>query len=202
MSITNYSELQSAIASWLDRSDLSLRIPEFIALCEAKLSRELRVRPMESKTSGTMSSSSLALPSDWVGFKSIWYEISGERIELISGTPQESNRFDDGATDYPVGYYISGSNVYFYPDSNGDYTVGYIYYQSIPALTDTNTTNWLLTSHPDIYLYGTLLEAVPYLKDRPDIPIWDAAYTSVIAQMKKADRRDVRSGAPMRMRTY
>lgn len=203
MSVTTYSELQTAVQNWLDRAttEIQARAPEFIALAEAKMNRVLRVRQMESKTSDTMSSSSIALPSDWVAFKSIWYEVSGERVELTNITPQEYVRFDDGSTDYPTGYYIAGSNVYFFPDSNGDYTVGYIYYQKIPALTDSNTTNWLLTAHPDAYLYGALLESAPYLKEYPEIQIWMTAFSAVIEQMKKADR-DVMSGAPLRMRAY
>jgi len=203
MSISTYATLQTAVKNWLDRSttEITSRAPEFIALAEAKMNRALRVRQMESKTSGTMSSSSLALPSDWVAFKSIWYETSNTRYELTNITPQEAMRFDDGSTDYPTGYYIAGSTVYFSPDSNGDYTVGYIYYQQIPALTDSNTTNWLLTAHPDAYLYGALLEAAPYLKDYPEIQLWMTAFSAVVEQIKKADL-DVMSGAPLRMRKY
>jgi len=204
VAITTYAELQTAVKNWLDRTstEITSRAPEFIALAEAKLNRDLRVRPMEVVGSDTMSSGAISLPADWLAYKSIWYTYSGSRVELINMAPQEFNRFDTGTTDYPSGYYIAASSVYFGPSTpNSDYTVGYIYYQKIPALTDSNTTNWLLTSHPDIYLYGSLLEAAPYLKEYPEIQLWMTAFGAVIEQLKQSDR-DVMSGAPMRMRAY
>ena len=204
MAISTYSELQTAVKNWLDRTDtdISNRAPEFIALAEAKLNRVLRVRPMEVAGSDTMSYGAISLPSDWVAYKSIWYTYSGSRVELINMPPQEFNRFDTGSTDYPSGYYIAASSVYFGPSTpSSDFTVGYIYYQKIPALSDSATTNWLLTSHPDIYLYGALLEAAPYLKEYPEIQLWMTAFGAVIEQLKQADR-DVMSGAPLRMRAY
>lgn len=201
MALTTYAELQTALANWLDRTDLTSRAPEFITLAEAKLNRDLRVRPMQSVVSTTMSSSTVALPSDWLKFESIWYESSSTRYELKNVPVQEYNRFDPGSTSVPTGYYIAGSTVYFTPTADSDYTVGYIYYQKIPALTDSNTSNWLLASHPDIYLYGTLLEATPYLKDYPEVPLWLAAFTQTIDQLKKSDR-DSKSGVALRARTY
>lgn len=202
MAITTYAELQTAVQAWLDRTDLTSRIPEFISLAEAKLNRELRVRPMEVVGTDTMSSGAISLPTDWVKYKSIWYTHNGSRVELQNMSPQEFNRFDTGSTDYPSGYYIAASSVYFGPSTpNSDYTVGYIYYQKIPALTDSATTNWLLTSHPDIYLYGALLEAAPYIQNQADTQLWATAFISVIEQLKQGDR-DVMSGAPMSMRAY
>ena len=204
MSISTYAELQTAVKAWLDRADadLTARAPEFITLAEAKLNMDLRVRPMEVVGSDTMSSGAITLPTDWLKYKSIWYTQSSTRVELENMSPQEFNRFDTGTTDYPSGYYIAASSVYFGPSTpNADYTVGYIYYQKIPALSDSATTNWLLTSHPDIYLYGSLLEAAPYLKEYPDIQLWMTAFGTVIEQLKQSDR-DTMSGAPISMRAY
>ena len=204
MALTTYAELQTSVKNWLDRtdSDITARIPEFITLAEAKLNRDLRVRPMEVVGSDTMSSGTISLPTDWLKYKSIWYVYSSTRVELENMPPQEFNRFDTASTDYPSGYYIAASTVYFGPSTpNGDYTVGYIYYQKIPALSDSATTNWLLTSHPDIYLYGSLLEAAPYLKEYPEIQLWMTAFGTVIEQLKQSDR-DTMSGAPISMRAY
>ena len=204
MSISTYAELQTAVKNWLDRTDtdLTARIPDFITLAEAKLNRDLRVRPMEVVGTDTMSSGTISLPADWVKYKSIWYNYSSTRVELENMSPQEFNRFDTGTTDYPTGYYIAASTVYFGPSTpQSDFTVGYIYYQKIPALSDSATTNWLLTSHPDIYLYGSLLEAAPYLKEYPEIQLWMTAFGTVIEQLKQSDR-DTMSGAPISMRAY
>ena len=201
MSITNYSELLTAVANWINRGDLTDRIPEYIAFAEAKMNGRLRVRQMEASTTDTMSSSAITLPSDWMAFKSIWYTKNGQRIEILNIPVQEANRIDQGTTNPPRGYYITGSTVSFFPTADSDYTVGYIYYQQIPALTVSNTTNWLLTYAPDAYLYGTVLEAAAYIRDPKLQADAERAFYSVLGRIKTADR-DVHSGSALRMRTY
>jgi len=68
MAISTYSELTTAVANWLDRDDLTLRIPEFIALAEAKFNRTLRLRSMEAKyTADTVAGQrNLALPTGYI----------------------------------------------------------------------------------------------------------------------------------------
>jgi hypothetical protein len=75
-----------------------------------------------------------------------------------------------------------------------------IYYAQIPALSDSNTTNWMLTKNPDIYLYGALLEASPYIMNDTRIPIWEDKYTKAMASLKGADQRARHSGGAMVMR--
>ena len=67
MSITTYSELQQAIADWLERADLTARIPDFIALFEATANRRLRLRQQEAVASLTPSAGAAALPADFLG---------------------------------------------------------------------------------------------------------------------------------------
>ena len=68
MAISTYSELQEAVASWLNRSDLTTTIPDFITLAESRLNRTLRLRVMETTTtlSLTASSRTVALPSAFI----------------------------------------------------------------------------------------------------------------------------------------
>ena len=156
---------------------------------------------MESATTDTMSSSTITLPSDWLAFKSIWYTSSGQRIEVQDIPVQEFNRFDAGSTGMPQSYYISGDTVTFYPTADSDYSVGYIYFQKIPALSDSNTTNWLLTFAPDVYLYGAVLEAAAYVKDAQRLQEAISGFTTGIDAVKRSSR-DVHSGSALTMRTY
>jgi hypothetical protein len=201
MAITTYSELLTAVANWMNRDDLTDRIPEYIALAEAKLNRTLRVRQMESAGTDTMSSSAITLPTDWLAYKSLWYTSGGERFEVRNVPVQEVNRFDGGGTGMPSSYYIAGSTVTFFPTAQSDYTTGHIYYQKIPALTVSNTTNWLLTFAPDVYLYGTVLEAAAYMKDGGRLQEAKEGFSVGISQLISSDR-DVHSGSALTMRAY
>jgi hypothetical protein len=73
MSIATYSELNTAVANWLDRDDLTDRIPEFIALCEARFNRLLRIRAMEYKqTASTVAAQrNLALPAGFIQMRNL-----------------------------------------------------------------------------------------------------------------------------------
>lgn len=200
MSITTYTELQTALTNWSDRTDLSARMPEFIALAEAKLNRTLRVRRMLSATTDTMSSSAITLPSDWAAFESIWYTSSGKRYLLTNIPIEEVNIEDAGTTGMPDSYYIAGSTVTFFPTADSNYTVGYVYYQNLPALS-SNSTNWLLTSHPDIYLYASMLELSIYVKDQEDIQKYVELTRGAVLQLEKSDK-DMKSGSALRMKAY
>ena len=74
------------------------------------------------------------------------------------------------------------------PTPNEDYTVQIVYRANIPALA-SNSTNWLLTLAPDLYLYGALLMAEPYLQNDERIPLWAGAVQKTIADMNlESDR--------------
>ena len=71
MAITSYAELQTAMANWLIRDDLTNRLPEFIDLFEAEVNRRLRIQDMETRATATLTSGSdyLALPTDFGGLR-------------------------------------------------------------------------------------------------------------------------------------
>jgi hypothetical protein len=74
------------------------------------------------------------------------------------------------------------------------------YYAKIPALTVSNTSNWLLVDSPDLYLYGSLLQAAPYLQDDQRITTWAALYTTAINDLKVSDERSRMATSALRMR--
>ena len=109
MAISNYSELQTAVANWLDRDDLAARIPEFITLCEARFNRSLRIRAMETldisvdTVSGT---STVALPTGYVQMRDINL-ITSPITQLQYLTPEIMNRINAGSlTGKPETYTI------------------------------------------------------------------------------------------------
>lgn len=182
MSISNYTELITAVERYLHRSDLTAMIPEFVSLAEAKINRTLRIRAMENVATGSVSAS-VALPT---GF-----------VEVIALTVSQ------GATTYPLryvppsqiesesasAYYYSlvGDSLYFVPASSSQ-TYTLTYYKKFDPLSDG--VNWVITNAPDLYLYSTLLEAAPYIKNDDRIAVWAALMSESIRQIKSSDKRD------------
>jgi hypothetical protein len=78
------------------------------------------------------------------------------------------------------------------------------YISELPALSDSNTSNWLLEHYPDAYLYGSLIHSAPYLKDDARLQVWAALYQSAIdainAESEKAKFGG--SGRRMKIRAY
>lgn len=175
MAISNYTELQTAVASWLARDDLTARIPEFITLAEAKLNRELRCRQMETRVSDTTTASDdfLDLPTGFQTMRRIRLSgVTGKpRLVFLSGTQIEEYRYGHGnAEGQPLYWSIVGDEIELLPTPDDEYAVEMIYRKYMDLATDS--TNWLLTLAPDAYLYGALLESAPYINEDARIATW------------------------------
>jgi len=81
-----------------------------------------------------------------------------------------------------------GDEFQYYPSPDASYTATLTYYARIPALSVSATTNWLLTAHPDAYLYGALLQAAPYLRDNDALQVYGAGYTAALSSIRAAER--------------
>jgi hypothetical protein len=191
MAISTYTELQSAVSNWLGgRADLTSRIPEFITLCEAKLNRTLFVPQMETRSTTTCDTSDdepefISLPTDFQTMRRVRLSsVTGKpRLSFMSQTQLDDYRYStDNVTDQPVYFAIMGSEMELAPTPNQNYTLEMVYRKNIPALA-SNATNWLLTLAPDIYLYGTLLEVMPFIKDDQRIAVWATGFATAIDQL-------------------
>lgn len=183
MSITTYAELKSSIADWLNRDDLTSVIPSFIALAEAEVSRDMRHWLQEKRITATCDEEFEFLPNDWL--ETISLRLSrGDEIKLISQT--EMAELKEGASSdagIPKFYCITAAQMEFYPIPDGNNDIVLTYYARIPALSDTNTTNWLLTNQPDILLYASLKHAAPYLDDDRRLGVWKQLYDQAIQRL-------------------
>jgi len=162
MAISNYTELQSAVADFIARSDLDAKIPDFIAIAEARLSHALRAHEMQATSTGSLTAGVIALPSDYVEWLSArWVGARTQDLAYVEpDSPEWRFRFRPNGD--PQMFTIMAGNVEVRPIQTGNLKL--YYYQSIPALA-SNSTNWLLTKCPDIYLYTSLGEANIYMKD-------------------------------------
>src|SRR5512139_2914900 len=200
MSINTYATLVSAATEWLARDQdttLVARIPDFITLAEAKLNRMLNHPGMETTSTSTVdillaAPETMALPTDFQTMRSV-------RLTGVTGKPRlffmPKAHLDDyrtilnNATGQPVYYTIFGTNFEVAPTPSSNYAIGLSYRRTIPALTVSNTTNWLLTLAPDLYLYGALLEATPYLKNDDRIAIWTSGFNSALQALNSLGGR-------------
>ena len=202
MAISNYSELQTAVANWLNRTDLTDRIKEFIALGEARIYRDLRIRTMETTLNVTLSSGVAAHPSDYLELKHAYIDGSPTQ-NLTFQTPDYIYRKYSTRSSHSKPRFIAseGSNFIFGPFPDSNYTLKGIYYKRLTALSDSNTTNWFTSNAPDLLLWAALVESVAYTMEDERIELWQARYDTVKDAVQKEDNKSRRSGAPMRSTT-
>lgn len=181
MTIASYSDLKGAVANWLARGDLTARIPEFITLAEAKLNRDLRYFGMEKRSSISVNLSSsepqyISLPDDFQSAIRISLpdETGKPIIEYIDQTRANELATLFSTTGRPIYFTVFGDEMELLPVPNQAYRVEMVYRALLPALSDSNATNWLLDLAPDAYLYGALLEAAPFMLDDERVAIWAA----------------------------
>ena len=206
MPITTYTELKSAVADWLLRDDLTAVLPSFISLAEAGLNRQARHWRMEKRSTATLDSQYSALPADF---------LQPIRLSLTSGTTFELELASQADivdmrslaannTGRPRYYALTAGEIEVFPTPGDNYTLELAYVARVPALSDSNADNWLLTYYPDAYLYGTLLQAAPYLKDDERVGLWksmyDGAVSGIIADGERAKFGG--SGLRVKIRSY
>ena len=141
MAISTYDELQTAVANWLDRTDLDNRIPEFIALAEAAMNRQLRVRRMVSRSTATISDAFSALPADYLEARSVSMSDGSTAWTLDPAPPETIEDYAAlGNTGRPLFFGVVGGEVRYYPIPDQAYTATLTYYAKPPALSDTNAS--------------------------------------------------------------
>jgi len=206
MALSNYSELQSSVANWLNRSDLTTEITgDFIVLTEKDFNSKLRIRKMvESDSSFSINAETVALPSGFLQVRDLFILSGGTKYALTYMTPPQMDQIKGSSTSgMPVAYTIIGDNFRFAPTPDSTYTSTLNYYKSFDALSDSNTTNYILTNHPAIYLYGSLYHAANFLGgvEPARLQQWQGMYTTALERLERNDREDQFSGSPLQIRS-
>jgi hypothetical protein len=201
MAISNYTELKTAVANWLDRDDLTDRIPEFIALAEARFNRILRLRSMEVKyTADTVAAQrNLALPASYIQMRN--FQVNTSPLTVLSYvTPEIYDRLWGGSTQgTPKFYTILANEVSLGPIPASVQEVEMLFYKKFDNLSASTATNWLITNAPDIYLYGAMLEAEPFIMNDERVPLWAQALQQGVSDLQEQDNKDRHSGSALRV---
>jgi hypothetical protein len=183
MAIGTYAQLQSAVADWAARADLSPRMADYITMAEARFNRELRVRQMETEATVTMSEGTGTLPTDFLAVNRVTYQGSPV-TELYYQTPAYlQDAYPDTTAGDPVVYTLEGLSIKVRPITST--SIKMLYWQKIPALSDAATTNWLLTAHPDLYLAATLAEVAQWEPDMNDAGRYEARTQDLIERLSR-----------------
>lgn len=203
MAITNYSELQASVASFLARSDLTAQIPDFISLAEARMAREMESRTQEKRATATLTSGDafVSLPTDLRSIRLVKLNTNPTEV-LEYYTPVRANEiYSNNASGRPKGYTIIGGEIKFAPAPDSDYTAEIVYSEGVPDLSDSNTTNIILTRHPDAYLYGALASASVFLMDDEKTAVYEQLFTRALEEIKREEQRGKHAGSGLFMKS-
>lgn len=209
MAISTYTELKASIANWLNRSDLTSEISDdFIKLVEGDLNAKLRIRQMEQIETITIDSETETVPTGFISIRSLYILSNGTKYHLNYISPASLISIKGGSTSgLPRTYTIESDNgteqFRFAPAPDSSYT-GYIqYYKAFTPLSSTNASNYILASHPAIYLYGTLFHAANFIGgiDQGQSQSWLGMYQTALERLEDNDQNDSFGGSPVIQRT-
>jgi hypothetical protein len=200
--ISTYSDLKTAVANYLGRTDLTSQIPDFISFAELRMSRELRIRQMMSTASlntvgGT---ATVTLPSNLLQARDT-FVVGDPRSPISYMSPAVFSRdAHTEETGKPINYTLYGSTMELAPVPDTTYTIKVLYYFKPTPLSDSNTTNEFLENCPDALLFASLSEAEPYLMNDARIQTWAALYDRAIQNITTSDDSAEYSGVPLQIK--
>jgi hypothetical protein len=201
MALATYSDLQTTVANYLGRSDLTSQIPDFINLAELRLSRDVRTRRMLKTVTTTMvvADPTIGLPTDFLSIRDVFIQGTPRTVlSYISPAIFSSNSRAD-EVGLPVFYTMRGNELELAPKPDSTYVVQMLYYSKPTELSSTTSTNEFLANYPDALLYATLLEAEPYLMNDPRTQTWSSLYNQSITRINTSDEESEFSGVPLVM---
>lgn len=205
--ITDFDSLKTTVVEYLARegdATLIARIPTFIQLFESKMNRTLFVPQMERRSTALINLAAdepefVSLPLDFQSIRTVRLNgVPGKpRLQFMTPAQLEDYRYRTGnIAGQPVYFSIFGDEIELAPTPNEAYTLEMIYRANIGPLSDANTSNWLLLKAPDLYLYGTLMESAPYIKEDERITTWGAGYSMALDDLNKLGARQSNDSGP------
>ena len=195
MAITDYAGLRNEIANEINNAERVSHIPNWIVRAEALFNRKLRLMAQVKRATVTTTLQTFPFPSDVLELISPIKVNTAWPYNLTYVSPEIAGRNWGGHVGQPGAYTISGNKIRFAAPLDGEYTVELVYYTKIPALTETNQTNFLLSAHPDLYFYGALAES-----GDPRIEHWIPMRDVKLNEVIGADQAARYSGGSLRIR--
>lgn len=198
MALSNYSELQSAVESWLDRTDTP--VTDFIRLAELDIARSLRKRVLVGTVTTDTEARTAELPTDFGELRVLAYNDTSRVGPLELTTVVNVLTLAATGSGTPSRFAIYGSTVMFNITPDSAYDLFVVYEEALPELTDASPTNATLTACPDIYLFAALREAELFLEHEERAAAWDAKYQRALQDENSKRERAELAGGPTVMR--
>ncbi len=187
--ITDYASLQTAVSSWLHRTDLTAFVPDFISLAEGKMSADISARPMDVRTNltATISNAYVTLPSDMLEMRRLLLVTDPVYVLRYAAPDEITAEFPTAQVGKPTTFTVIGSQIQLAPIPDTAYSIELTYKQKIPSLSGTNTSNWLLAAFPNVYLYAALCAAQPFIMNDARIPTFEKLYLNSVDAINSID---------------
>lgn len=190
-----FDNLCTDVANYLERTDTVTvnQIPSFIMLAEQVLAAELKFLGNLNTQTSTMvlNSSTIAKPARWRKTVSMNITVAGVRSPILLRKYEFLRNYwpDNTQTDVPK-YYADYDYDHWLiaPTPNAAYTFDILYYERIQPLDSSTQTNWWTINAPQALLYGTLLQAMAWVKNDDRIPMWKSQYEAIVAYLKSEDQ--------------
>jgi hypothetical protein len=198
MPLSTYAELQAHIASDLIRTDLTTPIKDCIRLAEAHMSNMLKTREMDVTATLTITTGEADIPTTLQSVRSMRSLTSPFSEIVYEGIETLEERRPDVAGSLKT-YSMVGEKFVFWPPVTGSARLRYR--RDIPVLSDSNTSNWILTEHPQLYVYGTLWEVHMFLKDERRAGTYAPLFAATVEEINARDAVSQLSGLSGRSNT-
>lgn len=196
MPFSNYAELRAAVAGWLHRKDLVAQIPDFINLAERSINRIAQVRAMENEITLTLAAGArtVDLPANFTAPIDVRVADSASSESLSAVVPEGLPITDTAGC--PRYWAVDGAKLAVERPADVPRSL-VLRYRGGFSLSDDAPTNALLAKYPDLYLYGALLQAAPWVRDEAAIGTWQVFYGRAVKEVNATESR-ARAAAPLR----
>jgi len=202
----NYSELVAAAKAYADNSDIEVanNIDMFILLTEARINRLLKTREQSTRAFviTVADRAYYALPPDYSGMRDVQLnsdvpsaDHSISQFHYLN--PEQMNVKSQAESTDLLFYTVIGSDLQIHPTQDDGLSIELVYYQRVPNLNGSDTTNWCSLKHPDIYLAGMTGEISLFNKDYEIADGWFDRLGSAIDELDNADIKERWAGQPM-----
>ena len=188
----NRGDLETLVANYMHRDDLTSDIPGFIELATARIGRDLRSAENETVVEPFTATAQVSdLPADFQSMRDISWLQGAARVVLKSSSPGSMSRFQQTGN-APSFYRLIGKQIEITPYQDKEYRL--VYFNAPAELTDESSENAILTAYPQVYLYASLLEAYFFTLDAGGHKLATETYVSEVdnenTRTSKADAGD------------
>lgn len=193
--VMTYDSLFENIQSYLERTDQATidKIPTFIMLAEQVIAADLKfLGNLTVNTSSLVQGDPVvAKPARWHKTVSMNITVNGERKPVLLRKYEYLRNYWPDATQEEVPLFYCDydySHWLIAPTPAAAYNFEVLYYERVQPLSSSNQTNWFTEYAPQAMLYGSLLQAMPFLKNDERMAMWQAQYDQIISVLKNEDK--------------